>query len=76
MVTEIQRNHLYCEETPPGLFAGAYFGSGGAAAGFLVSIPFALLTDAHPYIFWIVLPVASGIALRVMRRRAVIGSES
>jgi hypothetical protein len=33
MVCEVQRNRLYRSDTPPDLFANAYFGTGALAAG-------------------------------------------
>jgi uncharacterized membrane protein len=70
MVWEIQRNRLYRSDTPPDLFANAYFGSGALAAGFLLSIPFAFVTD-YAYDFWFAVPVLTALVRKLLPRRAV-----
>jgi uncharacterized membrane protein len=64
MVFEIQRQKLYRSDTPPDLFRNAYFGTGGLAAGFLVSIPFAFFLPDYAYDFWIVVPIATALVRR------------
>jgi uncharacterized membrane protein len=69
MVFEIQRNRIYRMETPPDLFRNAYFGTGGLAAGFLLSIPFAFFAPDYAYDFWIVVPIATALIRRRFRGR-------
>jgi uncharacterized membrane protein len=69
MVAEIQRNRLYRPETPPDLFANAYFGTGGLAAGFLISIPFAFISESYAYDFWIVVPILTVFVRKLLQRR-------
>lgn len=69
MVVEIQRNRIYRADTPPDLFANAYFGTGALAAGFLLSIPFAFFTG-RAYDFWIAVPVVTAVVRKLLRRRA------
>jgi uncharacterized membrane protein len=68
MVSEIQRNRLYRPDTPPDMFANAYYGSGSFVVGFLVSIPFAFFTD-FGYDFWIAFPIGTAIVRNLLRRR-------
>jgi uncharacterized membrane protein len=69
MVLQIQRHRLYRADTPTDLFGNAYIGTGGLAAGFLVSIPFAFIGPDYAYDFWIVIPVATALARRLVRAR-------
>ena len=69
MVFEIQRNKLYRPDTPPDLFRNAYFGTGGLAAGFLLSIPFAFFLSDYAYDLWIVVPVVTALARRRFSRK-------
>jgi hypothetical protein len=64
MVIQVQRRRLYRADTPPGLFKNAYFGSGGLAAGFLLSIPFAFFLSDYAYDLWIVMPIATALVGR------------
>jgi uncharacterized membrane protein len=64
MVAEIQRQKLYRADTPPDLFKGAYFGTGGLAAGFLLSIPFAFFLPDQAYDFWLFVPIVTAIVRR------------
>jgi uncharacterized membrane protein len=64
MVLQIQRHRLYRGDTPPDLFKNAYFGSGGLAAGFLLSIPFAFFAPDYAYDLWIVVPMATALVRR------------
>ncbi len=74
MVAQIQRNRLYRPGTPSDLFANAYFGSGALAAGFLLSIPFAFITE-NAYDFWFVVPIGIAVVRRaLLRRRASVSA--
>ncbi|MEV6846469.1 TMEM175 family protein [Actinoplanes sp. NPDC051411] len=64
MVLQIQRNRLYRADTPPDLFKNAYFGTGGLAAGFLLSIPFAFFLSDYAYDLWIAVPIATALVGR------------
>jgi hypothetical protein len=64
MVLQIHRHRLYRGDTPPDLFKNAYFGSGGLAAGFLLSIPFAFFAPDYAYDLWIVVPIATALVRR------------
>jgi TMEM175 potassium channel family protein len=65
MVAQIQRNGLYRAVTPPDLFKNAYFGTGGLAAGFLLSIPFAFFLSDYAYDLWIVVPIGTALVRRL-----------
>jgi uncharacterized membrane protein len=65
MVAQIQRNGLYRAATPPDLFKNAYFGTGGLAAGFLLSIPFAFFLSDYAYDLWIVVPIGTALVRRL-----------
>jgi uncharacterized membrane protein len=64
MVFEIQRHGLHRADTPRDLFKNAYFGTGGLAAGFLLSIPFAFFLSDYAYDLWIVVPIAAALVRR------------
>lgn len=64
MVHQIQRYRVYRADTPPDLFRNAYFGTGGLAAGFLLSIPFAFFAPDQAYDLWILVPIASALISR------------
>jgi uncharacterized membrane protein len=64
MVGQIQRHRLYRADTPPDLFQNAYFGTGGLAVGFLLSIPVAFFAPDQAYDLWIVVPIATALIRR------------
>jgi uncharacterized membrane protein len=68
MVREIKAYRLYRPNTPPGLFADAYFGAGGLALGFLVSIPVSFRTE-YAYDCWIAFPILAAGAHALWNRR-------
>jgi len=67
MTWQIQRHHLYREDTPPELFRRTYRGAGMMAAGFAVSIPVAFVTH-WAYVCWALVPVAEGLWGRRLKR--------
>ena len=67
MAWQIQRHHLYREDTPPEVFRRTYRGAGVMAAGFAVSIPIAFFTH-WAYVCWAVLPIAEGLWGRRLKR--------
>jgi uncharacterized membrane protein len=64
MILQVQRNNIYRSDTPPDLFRNAYFGTGGLAAGFLVSIPFAFFVPDQAFDFWIAVPIVTALVRR------------
>jgi len=68
MAWQIQRHHLYREDTPPEVFQRAYRGAGMMTAGFAVSIPVAFVTH-WAYLCWVLVPVAEGLWGRWLKRR-------
>jgi uncharacterized membrane protein len=72
MVRQVQRYKVYRADTPPDLFRNAYFGTGGLALGFLLSIPFAFFAPDQAYDLWILVPIAT----LLVRRRFFKGSGS
>jgi uncharacterized membrane protein len=64
MVRQIQRHRIYRADTPPDLFRNAYFGTGGLAAGFLLSIPVAFFAPDQAYDLWILVPIATALISR------------
>jgi uncharacterized membrane protein len=68
MVREVQRHHLYRDDTPPDLFRRTYLREAGMAAGFLVSVPVSFVT-AWAYACWAAGPVILKLARRVRQLR-------
>ncbi|GAB3850942.1 hypothetical protein ACFPIJ_47965 [Dactylosporangium cerinum] len=68
MVRTIRRHGLFREGTPPGVTTGALIASGSLAAAFLLSIPLSFVSH-YAYVWWVLVPVLSGVARRVHRRR-------
>lgn len=69
MTRQIQRHHLYREDTPPELFGGIHRGVGTMALAFAVSIPVAFFTH-WAYACWIVIPLVGHLLFRFRRRAA------
>jgi TMEM175 potassium channel family protein len=63
MVYEIQRKHLYRDDTPPTLFSHSYVRLLGIGAGFGLSIPVSLFTH-YSYVCWFVAPWLTSVTWR------------
>jgi uncharacterized membrane protein len=74
MVRAVQRHGEIREDTPPARLSDAIWGSGVLAVAFLVSIPVCFVNEAAAYGCWIAVPLVSGVATAVRRRRAQRGS--
>lgn len=71
MVREIETRHLHRDDIPEGFFRRTYLRELGMAAGFLVSLPVALLT-AWAYVCWAAGPLLVN-AYRRVRARSPLG---
>jgi uncharacterized membrane protein len=69
MTWQVQRNHLYRADMPPGRFGAIYHGIGTLVAAFAISIPVAFFTH-WAYACWIVVPFVSNLLFRFRRRAA------
>jgi uncharacterized membrane protein len=68
MAWQIQRHHLYREDTPPEVFQRTYRGAGLMATAFAVSIPVAFVTH-WAYVCWALVPVAEWLWGRRLKTR-------
>jgi TMEM175 potassium channel family protein len=68
MLWQIRKHGLGRQATTPAAFRSSMGQTLALTAGFLVSVPVALLVDRWAFVFWAVVPIAGGIVGHRLRR--------